>query len=108
MLFATQLLNELGIAPTEAAIFTVSDTDMSPVLSMSDDALVHLTEQRLSQGNLFLIGISNRVTIRRALSPDGGLSWVLAGERQSVTQIRPTEKTRLRIYGRVRWIGHKL
>jgi hypothetical protein len=40
MLFATQLLSELGIAPAEAAIFTVSDADMSPVLDLSDDALV--------------------------------------------------------------------
>jgi transcriptional regulator with XRE-family HTH domain len=108
MLFATQLLNELGIAPAQAAVFTASDSDMSPVINLSDDALIHLAEQRLSQGNLFLIGIGNRITIRRAFSPDGGATWILMSERQSVPQISISEAHRCRIYGRLKWLGHKL
>ena len=108
MLFATQLLTELGIAPAEAAIFTVSDGDMSPVLNLADDALIHLAEQRLSQGNIFVIGIAGRITIRRAFSADGGASWSLTAERQGVQPIPVSAKSRCRVYGRVRWIGHRL
>jgi transcriptional regulator with XRE-family HTH domain len=108
MLFAAQLLSELGIPPTEAAVFTVLDADMAPVLNLADDALIHLSDQRLSQGNLFLVGVGGQVTIRRAVSLDGGLSWMLTAERQSVQQISISAKLRYKIYGRVRWIGHRL
>jgi transcriptional regulator with XRE-family HTH domain len=108
MLFATQLLTELGIAPTEAAVFSVLDADMAPILNQSDDALIHLSDQRLSQGNLFLLGIGGQVTIRRAFSSDGGISWQLTAERQSAQHVSISAKTRYKIYGRVRWIGHRL
>jgi transcriptional regulator with XRE-family HTH domain len=108
VLFATQLLTELGIAPTEAAVFSVLDADMAPILNQSDDALVHLSDQRLSQGNLFLVGIGGVVTIRRAFSSDGGISWNLIAERQSAQQISISAKTRYKIYGRIRWIGHRV
>ena len=108
MLFATQLLTELGIAPAEAAVFSVLDADMAPILNQSDDALIQLSDQLLSQGNLFLIGIGGQVTIRRAFSSDGGISWNLIAERQSAQQISISAKTRYKIYGRVRWIGHRL
>jgi transcriptional regulator with XRE-family HTH domain len=108
MLFATQLLLELGVSLTEAAVFTVPDDDMAPLLNLSDDALIHLSDQLLSQGKLFLIGIDGQITIRRAFSSDGGISWQLTAERQSAQHISISEKTRYKIYGRVRWIGHRL
>ena len=98
MLFATQLLTELGIAPAEAAVFSVLDADMTPILNQSDDALIHLSDQRLSQGNLFLIGIGGQVTIRRAFSSDGGMSWRLIAERQSAQQISISAKTKPRLF----------
>lgn len=108
MLFATQLLFELGVAPTDAAVFTVLDDDMAPILNLSDDALIHLSDQLLSQGKLFLIGIDGQITIRRAFSSDGGSSWQLIAERRSAQSISISAKSRYKIYGRVRWIGHRL
>ncbi|WP_409564887.1 S24 family peptidase [Microvirga sp.] len=107
-LFAIQLLDDLGLTASDTAVFTVPDSDMAPVINVSDDALIHLTEKRLSQGNLFLIGAGEHVTIRRAFSPDGGASWTLSAERQTAPQISISGASQCQIFGRVRWIGHRL
>jgi phage repressor protein C with HTH and peptisase S24 domain len=108
MLFATKLLEELGLAPSDAAVFSVTDTDMAPVVNPSDDVLIHLSQKDLTQGGLFLVSLDDQITIRRAVSAEGGASWILTAERPNVPAIVLSNNLSIRVYGRVRWVGHKL
>jgi phage repressor protein C with HTH and peptisase S24 domain len=108
MLFATELLEDLGVNVDDAGVISVPDSDMSPVINFADDVLIQLNQQRLFPGALYLIETDSGATIRRAFTADGGATWILVAERKSANQIPISDESPFRIFGRVRWIGHKL
>jgi phage repressor protein C with HTH and peptisase S24 domain len=107
-LFETELLQELGLSPDDAGVISVSDADMAPLMNPSDDVLIHLKECNFSQDELFVVAVEDQLTIRRAERVTGEASWILTAERRDVPAVAVSGNLPVRVYGRVRWIGHKL
>jgi phage repressor protein C with HTH and peptisase S24 domain len=107
-LFETELLQELGLPPDDAGVISVSDAAMAPLMNPSDDVLIHLKECSFSQDELFVVAVDDQLTIRRAERVKGGASWILTAERRDVPAIAVSGNLPVHVYGRVKWIGHKL
>ncbi|ANY77110.1 hypothetical protein BB934_01820 [Microvirga ossetica] len=107
-LFETELLQELGLSADDAGVISVSDADMAPLMNPLDDVLIHLKECSFSQDELFVVAVEDQLTIRRAERVTGEASWILTAERRDVPAVAVSGNLPLQVYGRVRWIGHKL
>ncbi|WP_195904218.1 S24 family peptidase [Microvirga lotononidis] len=107
-LFETELLQELGLSPDNAGVISVSDDAMAPTMNPMDDVLIHLRECDLSQDELFAIAVDDQLTIRRAERAKGEASWILTAQRRDIPAIAVSDNLPVQVYGRVRWIGHKL
>jgi phage repressor protein C with HTH and peptisase S24 domain len=107
-IFETELLKELGLPPGDAGVISVSDAAMAPLMKPSDDVLIHLKQRDLSQDELFVVAVDDQLTIRRAERVKGGATWILTAEQRDVPAIAVSGNLPVHVYGRVRWIGHKL
>ena len=107
-LFETELLQELGLSPDDAGVISVSDADMAPLMNPSDDVLIHLKECNFSKTSF---SWSQLTTNSRSGEPSALKEKPLGSSLQNVRDVPAIAVSAIclcSVYGRVRWIGHKL
>ena len=107
--FDAELLNELGIADAQTCGIIIGYGEaMKPTISGKCELLVDLSDNKLAEGNIYVLEIGSRVLIRRVKLLLRQIILACDNPEYPAITIEGEDLNRLKVIGRVRYIEQRV
>ena len=107
--FDAELLNELGIADAQTCGIIIGYGEaMKPTISGKCELLVDLSDNKLAEGNIYVLEIGSRVLIRRVKLLLRQIILTCDNPDYPDMVVEGEDLARLKVIGRVRYIGQRV
>ncbi len=107
--FRRDELRELGVAPDKAGIVTADGDSMEPTIPDGALMLVDLSKRTAHSGGIYVIALDGDLLVKRInRRADGSVELISDNDRYPHERLSKTDLSKLRIAGRVRWVGRPI
>lgn len=108
LLFSRELMDELGIDKNHCGIFSVHGEAMKPTLDGRCELLVDFADNKLKDGCIYILQIGSRTLARRVKLLLRQIILACDNPDYPDITIEGEDLTRLKVVGRVRYIGRRI
>ena len=108
LLFSRELMDELGIDKKHCGIFSVHGEAMKPTLDGRCELLVDFADNKLKDGCIYILQIGSRTLARRVKLLLRQIILACDNPDYPDITIEGEDLTRLKVVGRVRYIGRRI
>ncbi|MDH5637737.1 MAG: S24 family peptidase, partial [Nitrospinota bacterium] len=102
------LKSELRLPVGGLVVVRARGDSMEPTIDEGDILLVDSSQERLTDGGIFVILRGEDLVVKRIQTTADGFLLVSDNQRYSPEPVRATEDEGPRVIGRVVWVGHRL
>ena len=107
LLFSRELMDELGIDKNHCGIFSVHGEAMKPTLDGRCELLVDFSDNKLADGGIYALQIGSRSLVRRVKLLLRQIILACDNPEYPDMTIEGEDLNRLKVIGRVRYIGRR-
>ena len=107
LLFSRELMDELGIDKNHCGIFSVHGEAMKPTLDGRCELLVDFSDNKLTDGGIYALQIGSRSLVRRVKLLLRQIILACDNPEYPDMTIECEDLNRLKVIGRVRYIGRR-
>ena len=108
LLFSRELMDELGMDKNHCGIFSVHGEAMKPTLDGRCELLVDFADNKLKDGCIYILQIGSRTLARRVKLLLRQIILACDNPDYPDITIEGEDLTRLKVVGRVRYIGRRI
>lgn len=104
--FRNDFMRSIGVKPEHAEMMYVIGDSMQPLINNGDTVLIDKQDNTPTDGRIYVVSYGDALMVKRLQQTPRG--WLICSENSSIyppVEVQDQELDKLRVYGRVRWIG---